>query len=374
MKQKSNSLIVGCAIAFALGYSAHVRGQGWQAVDNGLSGPVQCILADSLRSRLIVGGEFFYVNGNLQPSIAAWNGVQLGPVAATADFSCNPLFAIGDYGGSLFATDCGAMNTFDGTAWALVDSGFEGTAFCFAQKDSLFFVGGAFGSVGSVANGGLAVWRGGRWRDIALPYQYGMVADIAFFRDTLYAVAQFPDSTGDTHTKILRRTCSCQGWVDISWCLVGASAWASSLEVYRDKLYVAGSFSKADGSVGNSIMAYDGTVWRDVENGIDQSGSYGQVFAMHAWNDFLFVGGFFESANGVPASNIAVWNGSNWCGLGGSFNQSILAIEDWNNELYVGGRFTEIDSAQARFIAKYAGSPAAICEGGWQTDTVHFEE
>ncbi|HRH31366.1 MAG TPA: hypothetical protein PK950_01745 [Candidatus Paceibacterota bacterium] len=374
MKQKSNSLIVGCAIAFAVGHSAHVRGQGWQAVDNGLSGPVRCILADSLRNRLIVGGEFFYVNGNLQPSIAAWDGVQLGPVSAAGDFSCNPLFTIGDYGGSLFATDCSAMNLFGGTVWSLTDSLFEGTAFCFVQKDSLFFVGGAFGSVGSVANGGLAVWRGGQWRDIALPYQHGVVADIAFFRDTLYVVAQFPDSTGDTHTKILRRTCSCQGWIDISWGLVGASAWASSLEVYRDKLYVAGSFSKVDGSVGNSIMAYDGSVWGDVENGIDQSGSYGQVFAMHVWNDLLLVGGFFQSTNGVPASNIAAWNGSNWCGLGGNFNQSIMAVEDWNNELYVGGRFTEIDSVQARFIAKYAAPSPAICGDGGETGNMDIEE
>src|SRR5260221_14760739 len=40
----------------------------------------------------------------------------------------------------------------------------------------------------------------------------------------------------------------------------------------------------------------------------------------------LYVGGFFTSAGGAPANNIAKWNGSAWAPLGGGLSPAVGAL------------------------------------------------
>ncbi len=345
--------------------------KNWQVVNNGLGGPVTSILVDSANNRLVVGGEFSYVNGNFQRSIAVCDGTVFDSIGT---FACSPLLALGEWQGNLVATDCNNILSYQNNSWTPLGLGFSGSAFCFLEKDSFLYVGGGFNSLNNQSASGLVLWNGHVWQNIPLPYSQGSITDIEFFRNTLYVVGQFPDSTGDTFTKVLKRNCGCGGWTDITYDTIssvittgvqtipggmtGELAWASSLEVYKDELYLGGRFSKTDSSTGNSIIRYDGIAWHDVAGGLafqDSLGQnfLGQVYTMHEWNGLLYIGGFFKFAGGISASNIAVWDGTNWQSLGGNFNQSISTITDWNNELYVGGRFTSIDGISAKYIAKY---------------------
>ncbi len=339
-----------------------VCAQNWQVVDNGLSGAVRSILPDS-SDRLVLGGEFHYVNGVLQKSISVWNDTSILPMG---EFTCNPVFTLARWHSEVYATDCTGMYSYQNGDWTAVGQGFDGTALCYLPTDSFLFVGGGYNSINGQPSSGLASWNGSVWQDIPLPY-FGMVSDMAVFRNTLYVVGQFADSTGNMISRVLRRGCSCAGWVDVTPYLGSVSAWLSVMTVYHDRLYVAGSFSKADGSVGNSIAKYDGSSWGDVSGGIAQSGSYGKVFALHVFDSVLYVGGYFQNVGDssvitpggqsgyISASNIASWNGTSWGTLGGNFDQSIMTIADWNQKIYVGGRFTEIDNIPIKFIAKYLG-------------------
>jgi hypothetical protein len=360
-----------------------VYAQNWQAIDNGLSGAVRSLFPDTINDQLMVGGEFYYLNGNLQKSIAVWNDTILRP---GGNFQCNPLFAVGSWHRNvqgnmspyICATDCNTMYCRSlsavNTPWLPIDSDFSGTVFCYAQKNSTLYVGGGFNTVAGVAGGGLAYWSDHRqcFVDIALPYPYGMVSDIAFLHDTMYIVASFPDTSGISVSKVLRRTCSCRGWIDITPYLRPGYSWASSLENFQGELYLAGNFRKSDGSIGNSIMRYDGTSWNDVADGILHSGSYGQVFSLHAHEDLLYVGGLFEFVGNTQASNIAAWNGVRWCSLGnGEFNNTILSITTLNDELFVGGRFTAIDGVATKYIAKYTGNLSSICHPIFTGSSAH---
>jgi hypothetical protein len=327
-----------------------VFAQQWQIVDTGLSGPVRSLLPDTLHNRLVIGGEFFYVNGNLQKSVAVWDGQSLDSIGT---FHCNPNFSLGIWQGNVCATDCNSIRSHQNGAWTTLDTGFNGSVLCFFSTANTLYIGGGFNSINGQPASGLAIWNGTFWRNSILPYSGGSVHDIAFMRGVLYVVGQFPDSTGDTFTKILRYTCGCSDWIDISTPIVGSSAWASSLEVYKDELYLAGSFSKADGSIGNSIARYDGVQWHDVADGVAHQGAYGQVFTLHVFDNLLYIGGYFQSVGGIVASNIASWDGAIWRGFGGTFNQSIMAIAHWDSTLYVGGRFTSIDTLQVNYLAKY---------------------
>ncbi len=333
-----------------------VAAQNWQAINCTLDGAVRSLMPDTTNDQLVVGGEFFFVNGNLQKSIAAWNDTTM---ISAGSFGCNPLFSLGRWRGDIYATDCNQMLRSHNGSWSVVGSGFNGSAICYYATDSLLYVGGGFNSINSVETNGLAVWNGINWASTHLPAGRGSVDGIAMLQGQLYVVGQFQDSTGeDMITKVFKLNCGCRGWADISYAIAGPTSWAGSMIVYKGELYVAGSFSKADGSIGNSIIRYDGTAWHDVAGGMVHNGSYGQVFTMHVFNDILYVGGFFEAAGDsvqVLSKNIVAWDGNRWYGLGGDFNQSILAICDWKNELYIGGRFTLIDNMLTYHFAKYTG-------------------
>ena len=70
-------------------------------------------------------------------------------------------------------------------------------------------------------------------------------------------------------------------------------------------------------------------------------------------NGDLYAGGWFTSAGGNPANQIAKWNGSNWSALGGGTNNNVRAIASYNGEVYAGGFFTTADGNPANYIAKW---------------------
>lgn len=326
-----------------------VCAQNWQSVSSGLDDIVRVILPRDTTS-LIVGGDFLNVNNIPQRSIASWNGTGFDSIQ---ELNCMPLLSLGNYDGNVCATNCGNIFSNQNGSWSQIGQGFNGTAFCYLQTDSLLYVGGGFNSLNGQPCSGLSMWNGLVWKNISLPYFGGSVSDIALLNGTLYVVGQFPDSTGDTFTKILKKNCGCGGWTDITDCIKGDLAWAGSLAVYKGELYVGGKFKKSDGSIGNSIARYDGVIWRDVDNGLAYQNLLGQVYSMHVWNDLLYVGGYFQYAGGIQASNIATWDGQVWRSLGGVFNKSILSITDWRNELYVGGAFTKIDGVDVKYLARH---------------------
>jgi len=59
-------------------------------------------------------------------------------------------------------------------------------------------------------------------------------------------------------------------------------------------------------------------------------------------NGNLYVGGSFTTAGGIPANNVAKWDGSSWSAVGGGLNGTVYAliIGDSDNQLYAGGDFS----------------------------------
>src|SRR5439155_6132828 len=97
-------------------------------------------------------------------------------------------------------------------------------------------------------------------------------------------------------------------------------------------------------------------------------------------------GGAFSTAGGIPANNIAKWNGVTWSALSGPFGNGTtntveaLAVYDDGGgpALYVGGEFAQAGGVSARYIAKWNGatwsavsSPSNELNAGVLTLTVY---
>ena len=93
-------------------------------------------------------------------------------------------------------------------------------------------------------------------------------------------------------------------------------------------LYVGGLFTTAGGVLARSVAKWDGSSWSALGSGM--GGTPPVVHALTVFDDgsgpALYAAGFFGAAGGVPAKNIAKWDGSSWSALGSGVNNRIDAL------------------------------------------------
>jgi hypothetical protein len=121
-------------------------------------------------------------------------------------------------------------------------------------------------------------------------------------------------------------------------------------------LYVGGWFENIGGIPANNIAMWDGSAWHDLDGGMDSS-----VYALYVdGNGNLYVGGSFTQAGGIAANRIAKWNGTSWSTLGSGMSGGYLQVTcltmDSGGNLYAGGEFTNAGGVAAKNVAKWNGT------------------
>lgn len=125
------------------------------------------------------------------------------------------------------------------------------------------------------------------------------------------------------------------------------------------KIYAAGNFTEADGSINcNHIVEINYDEYDIFNNTFNAMGDglNGKVYALCKDGNDIYAGGHFDHSGTIAVSNIAKWNGTNWQGLG-ELNGSIYCITKYNNQLYAGGVFDFTFNGQTHHnIAYWDGS------------------
>jgi hypothetical protein len=152
---------------------------------------------------------------------------------------------------------------------------------------------------------------------------------------------------------------------DADWLSLGTTGGGVSIDATRPgtvraitvdsngDLYVGGSFSYAGGVPAKNIAKWDGTRWSALGEGVG-----GGVLALEidlAGN--VIAGGSFTTAGGTGSNNIAKWDGSAWSALGEGMNGAVNALEvSQLGHVYAGGNFTTADGQPANHIASWNGA------------------
>lgn len=156
-------------------------------------------------------------------------------------------------------------------------------------------------------------------------------------------------------------------WNGSTWDSLGAGLFGvvHSIVKYNGYIYAGGSFAIKD-SLGNYITAnisyWDGAYWQLHPGGVIANSAVGCLFVNG--ND-LYVGGVFDSINGMPAQGIARYDGTLWHSypmLDPVYTANVGDIIIFNSELYVGGDFN--GGPGLRDIVKFDGSNWVTVGGG----------
>ena len=155
-------------------------------------------------------------------------------------------------------------------------------------------------------------------------------------------------------------------WNGTSWSALGSgigpdsegSSIVYALAVSGTNLYTGGFFGTAGGIAATNLAEWNGHSWSALGTDIPYISTYyySQVSALAVSGGNLYVGGNFTSAGGVPVNYIAQWNGSSWSALSSGLNGYVYALAVSGNVLYAGGYFTSAGGVAATNIAEWNGS------------------
>ncbi|MCC6357239.1 MAG: hypothetical protein IT450_00730 [Phycisphaerales bacterium] len=177
------------------------------------------------------------------------------------------------------------------------------------------FLGGYFNSVSGVAANGVAAWNGEQWS----PVGGGVTSsNPTCDRAGVPTLCVFDDGTGE-------------------------------------KLYAGGSFDHAGGGPVENIARWDGASWHPVGSGTAVAGTgVSRLKPMtRGGADELWAFGEFQSMGGVPASGLAMWDGTSWSVpiQGISYSRDGFAVNDaiqfpdaTSQSYYVGGALLQTTS------------------------------
>jgi hypothetical protein len=392
------SLYVGGGFGSAGGVSADEvarwDGAQWAAVGEGLGGAgfgVSRLLGTHDGSGLLALGDFKRTGEQLAFSIARWDGLawsalQRGVVEnvyALANATLDGQRSVYAGGGQ------GLLDRWDGAAWTPLEQPVGDTVFALLEHDDgsgpALFAGGRFETAGGVAANRIAKWDGTQWH--ALGAGLGStdatpVYELAVFDDgrgpALYAGGDFgvPVVGGQNVAR----------WDGASWEAVASQmersgsgaprAVVHAMAVFDDgsgpALYVGGAFISVDGVPASNIARWDGSQWTAVGPGMSTD-----VYALATFDDgtgeALYAAGRFASIGGETFNRIARWDGAQWTPLGTGFDNWVygLAVFDdgTGDALYAGGRLLEVDGVAAQRVAKWDGERWWPLDGG-PDDTV----
>ncbi|MCH8825055.1 MAG: hypothetical protein IH984_16290 [Planctomycetes bacterium] len=376
-------------------------GISWSAVGDGMDAQVRALEIfndDDDGTSLYAAGNFLTA-GNISASyIARWDGLQWSAVGTGTDSIVTSLAVYDDgseQGPSLYAggsflnageTKANRVAKWDGKSWSPLGSGVTGTIISLAASignspvESKLYVSGLFDNAGEVYSQNFAMWDGKDWLAIGNgmhgEHTPAVVRDLEPFDDEigddeqLYAAGSFTSAGGIAANSIAK-------WNGSQWSSVGDGFSEEDSVVYDlttfddgtgKALYAGGIFQFAGDVSVNSIAKWDAENWSPLGAGTD-----GMVYALGVYDDklgqgaALYVGGHFNTAGELPASNIAKWDGSKWSALGkGIYNNVYEFSEVWSmvvfddgsdagEALYVGGEFKNAGDIEASHIARWDG-------------------
>jgi hypothetical protein len=344
---ESNVLYVGGQFNEAGGVAvnrlARWDGAAWSNVGGGVNGRVQALASfgtvdDS--GGLYVGGDFDNAgvpDTEFENNIALWTGTTWAGLPRDADRSLgipgrgaqvSDIVISSD--GNLYIAASRSVSEYDGSITQILDRGAVSVS---VDENDVLFAG---------FDRGVSVWDGTAWT--LLDGEIGLVRSLALDADGNLLAGGNINSAELFPAQFISR------WNGSEWLALGdgVNAPVQAIEVGPSgTLYIGGRIL---GGVG----FWDGSRWQTVGEGLENS----EVRAMDSDSQGnLYAGGTFTSVTDPTINDVAVWNGTDWSGLGSGVNGGVRdLVVDAAGKVFVTGQFLSAGSTPVNGVAMWDGT------------------
>ncbi|MBX2992954.1 MAG: T9SS type A sorting domain-containing protein, partial [Bacteroidetes bacterium] len=146
-----------------------------------------------------------------------------------------------------------------------------------------------------------------------------------------------------------------------SWAALGSGTdnWVYAIAQMGTDIYVGGIFDTAGGVPARNIARWDGTQWHALG-----AGTNAEVRALAVIGSNLYAGGKFTTAGGITVNYLAKWDGAQWSSLTTGLSSHVFALGVRGTDLYVGGAFVYAGGIRSESIARWNGTQWST---EWQT-------
>jgi len=363
---------------------------------------------------LVAGGSFSAIGGTSADNIARWNGAAWTAMGSVVSFSVECLAEFDDdgagpllprlYAGSGIMTGSSGLAYWNGSSWVGVGSQTGGYFASLLVHDEdgpgplpeALFAAGEFTAVNGVSANAIARWSGGAWSALGT----GLTADTPPFRGRVLA-SYDDDGAGPSASRLYvggfftlaggKPAHGVGRWDGSAWACMERGLESTGRAIAQvdldgpggnpPGLFVGGDFKSAGEVQAASIAQWTGSGWSALGGGLTYSGfTFGRVAAIAEFDEDgtgpnpprLFATGFFALADGLPAANIARWDGSAWSAVGSGLDSEGYALAVFDEDgagpnppaLFVGGQFANAGGIPATGIARWNGTSWSAVSGG----------
>lgn len=346
------------------------------------------LFSDSSRNSMFMIGRFVEIDNTPYFGVAEYKSDSIYQLSCGINWDCNfPYIANGfftysiiNYDSNIYVTGgfekvgnipANNFGVWNGQNWSSGGIGIpDGYGAVFSIIDNELYLAGTFDSAFGIAANSLIKFDGQTWSDVYNIPEFSPVGNenylnkVVKYKDKLYVSGQFYSGFGPNDVNAIT-VYDGTNWVKVGTGIPNPNDAISDMVIYKNELIVGGHFTKQTNALnpGNNIAAWDGTNWHSLGDASQDFGINGVnagVVRMIVHGDYLYVCGHFSEAGGKTATNIARWDGTNWCALATGFssattNESVTSIAFYGDTLFAVGDFTNyVGDTTIRYGAKLA--------------------
>ena len=360
----------------------------WSGLGVGFNGPVRAAVVFDDGSgdgpALYVAGPFAAAGGVSCDEVARWDGSAWSPLGSSNSVTCLVVHDDGLGGGPALYSGGNGVRRWDGGAWSGTGSFSGGAVMALASFDPpgaeprRLYACGTFTGISGHPVTHIAAWDGLEWSDFGTVMN-DQVLSLAVIDDgagpSLYVGGKFTFTGSVLASRVAR-------WDGTTWHALGSGlgggpdATPECFALYDDGrgdgpvLFVGGSFTIAGGTPASHLARWDGEAWSSA--GLEVAGAAPVVQSLAVFadaageGDKLFAGGAFDAIAGVPAANVARWDGASWSPLVGGAPAAVhaLAVHDDGSgagpRLWVGGDFKLLADTDDAYLGVWGGCTPGV--------------
>jgi len=198
-----------------------------------------------------------------------------------------------------------------------------------ALSGSDVYIAGMFNNVTDVRVNRIARWDGTTWYSL----QGGLSSvarSMCFVGPLLYVAGNFATAGGTTVNNVAV-------WDGVSWSALGGGVTAPGLTLFAVAEFDGDIYVSGAADAGGFLSRWDGATWNDMSSAFSPGDS---LHALTSDGNYLYVGGDFATADGLPANSVARWDGVAWSTMGTGFGYGrILTMASSGGTVYAGGQW-----------------------------------